>query len=157
MPTCLQCGVELCDSVNCVKFSYEDFVRQQTDLGDDGDKVKDGAGEPIDEEEEKRLRKEEKKKQIITSMKGTALKMKQDKKQQQQSSKRSTVKIIWIMYSNFLFSISLLLKYFNFIAFFSVDDSLCPISLHCTLNDNIFMKRIQTISSLCFQMFIICS
>lgn len=94
LPTCLQCGVELCDSVHCVKFSYEDFIRQQSDLGDDGDKAKDGAGEPIDEEEEKRLRKEEKKKQIITSMKGTALKMKQDKKQQQQSSKRSTVKII---------------------------------------------------------------
>lgn len=89
LPACLQCGFELCDSVHCVKFSYEDFVRQQNDQADEADKNKDGA-DPVDEEEEKRL-KAENKKQIITSMKGTAMKMKQAKKHQ--SSKRPTVKI----------------------------------------------------------------
>lgn len=91
LPACLQCGFELCDSVHCVKFTYEDFVRQQHDQADDADKNKDGT-DPVDEEEEKRL-KAENKKQIITSMKGTALKMKQAKKQQ--SSKRPAVKISW--------------------------------------------------------------
>ncbi|XP_057365658.1 uncharacterized protein LOC130686555 [Daphnia carinata] len=89
LPACLQCGFELCDSVHCVKFTYEDFFRQQNDLVDEADKNKDGV-EPVDEEEEKRL-KEENKKQVITSMKGTAMKMKQAKKQQQ-SSKRPAVK-----------------------------------------------------------------
>lgn len=70
--------MELCDSVHCVKFAYEDFFRQQTDPVDDTDKNKDGGDAP-DEDEEKRL-KEENKKQIITSMKGTAMKMKQAKK-----------------------------------------------------------------------------
>lgn len=90
LPACLQCGFELCDSVHCVKFTYEDFFRQQNDQGDEADKNKDGT-DPVDEEEEKRL-KEENKKQVITSMKGTAMKMKQAKKQQQQSSKRPAVK-----------------------------------------------------------------
>lgn len=91
LPACLQCGIELCDSVHCVKFTYEDFFRQQTDFADEADKTKDGgAGEAVDEDEEKRL-KEESKKQVITSMKGTAMKMKQAKKQQH-SSKRSTIK-----------------------------------------------------------------
>ena len=91
LPACLQCGFELCDSVHCVKFTYEDFFRQQSDLADDGEKNKDGA-DPVDEEEEKRL-KEESKKQVITSMKGTAMKMKQAKKQQH--SKRTAVKTSW--------------------------------------------------------------
>ena len=73
-----------------MKFTYEDFFRQQNDQGDEADKNKDGT-DPVDEEEEKRL-KEENKKQVITSMKGTAMKMKQEKKQQQQSSKRPAVK-----------------------------------------------------------------
>ncbi|XP_046437796.1 uncharacterized protein LOC124188898 [Daphnia pulex] len=89
LPACLQCGFELCDSVHCVKFTYEDFFRQQNDQVDEADKNKDGT-DPVDEEEEKRL-KEENKKQVITSMKGTAMKMKQAKKQQQ-SSKRPAVK-----------------------------------------------------------------
>jgi hypothetical protein len=72
-----------------VKFTYEDFFRQQNDQADEADKNKDGT-DPVDEEEEKRL-KEENKKQVITSMKGTAMKMKQAKKQHQ-SSKRPAVK-----------------------------------------------------------------
>lgn len=88
LPACLQCGIELCDSVHCVKFSYEDFYRQQTDPVDETDKNKDG-GDALDEDEEKRL-KEENKKQIITSMKGTAMKMKQAKKQH--VSKRPAIK-----------------------------------------------------------------
>lgn len=72
-----------------MKFTYEDFFRQQSDQVDEADKNKDGT-DPVDEEEEKRL-KEENKKQVITSMKGTAMKMKQAKKQQQ-SSKRPAVK-----------------------------------------------------------------
>lgn len=89
LPACLQCGFELCESVHCVKFTYEDFERQQNDQADEVDKNKDGA-DPVDEEEEKRL-KAENKKQIITSMKGTAMKMKQAKKHQM-SNKRSVVK-----------------------------------------------------------------
>jgi len=94
LPVCLQCGVELCDAVHCVKFTYEDFLRQQSDLGDEGglgDKTKET--EPADEEEEKRIQREENKKQIITSMKGTAMKMKQAKKQQASNKRPAAVKI----------------------------------------------------------------
>lgn len=86
-----------------MKFTYEDFFRQQSDQVDETDKNKDGT-DPVDEEEEKRL-KEENKKQVITSMKGTAMKMKQAKKQQQ-SSKRPAVKTwkwpyrLYYIYSN---------------------------------------------------------
>lgn len=86
LSTCNQCSVELCDSTQCVKQRYEDFVRQMIEPADDDKK---DPNEPVDEEEEKRL-KEENKKEAITSMKGQALKMKQAKKQQ--VSKRSKKK-----------------------------------------------------------------
>lgn len=95
LPACLQCGVELCESVHCVKFAYDDFLRQQSDMGDDGGIDKTKETDPADDEEEKRIQREENKKQVITSMKGTAMKMKQAKKHHQHSNKRpAAVKII---------------------------------------------------------------
>lgn len=103
LPACLQCGVELCESVHCVKFTYEDFLRQQSDLGDEGgDKTKEA--DPADEEEEKRIQREENKKQVITSMKGTAMKMKQAKKHHQSNKRPAPVRTNW-WYAHFYLAI----------------------------------------------------
>lgn len=83
LPVCLQCGVELCDSINCVKFGYEDFLRQTTEVADEDKK---DPNEPADEEEEKRT-KAQSKKDVISSMKEQALKMKQAKKKQFKSKR----------------------------------------------------------------------
>lgn len=83
LPACLQCGVELCDSTNCVKFSYEDFLRQSMEATDEDKK---DPNEPVDEDEEKRVEAQSKK-DVISSMKEQALKMRQAKKKQFKSKR----------------------------------------------------------------------
>ena len=83
LPACLQCGVELCDSANCVKFTYDDFLRQTIEAADEDKK---DPNEPADEEEEKRV-KAQSKKDVISSMKEQALKMKQAKKKHLKSKR----------------------------------------------------------------------
>ena len=82
LPACLQCGVELCDSINCVKFSYDDFLRRVIEAADEDKK------DPNDpDEEQDKKNKEENKKQVICSMKGQALKIKQAKRKQTKSKR----------------------------------------------------------------------
>ena len=83
LPTCAHCGVELCDSSECSKYRFDDFVRIVSEAADDEKK---DANEPVDEDEEKRLR-EENKKEMIKSMKGRAMKIKQAKKKQRRLKK----------------------------------------------------------------------
>jgi len=83
LPVCLQCGVELCDSINCVKFSYDDFLRQSFEVADEDKK---DPNEPADDEEEKRV-KAQSKRDVISSMKEQALKMKQAKKKHSKSKR----------------------------------------------------------------------